>query len=102
MSRRTQLMALFTILPLLTVSISMSANNAYGASICGVQLCSDYPGGKSQFEEDKMLGHGYSVKSDSFIDPSMMMAMHDEKSKHAMKIANCMEHMMMDRMMMMR
>ena len=73
MGRRTQLMAIFTILPLLTVSISMSANNAYGANICGVQLCSDYPGGKSQFEEDKLLGFGYSVKHDSFIDPSMMM-----------------------------
>ena len=91
MGRRTQLMAIFTILPLLTVSISMSANNAYGANICGVQLCSDYPGGKSQFEEDKLLGFGYSVKHDSFIDPSMMMEIHDKKSKHAMKIANCMD-----------
>ena len=101
MNRTMQLTALLTILPLLTVSISMSANNAYGASIiCGVQLCSDYPGGKSKFEEDKILGYGYSVKSNSVIDPTMMMKIHDEKIKHAMKIADCIENMMMDEMMM--
>ena len=93
-----QLMGIFAILPLLTVSISMSANNVYGADICGVELCSDYSGGRAQFEADKLLGHGYSVKHDSFIDSSMMMEVYDKKTKHAMKIANCMEHMMMDEM----
>ena len=29
------------------------------------------------------------------------MEIHDKKSKHAMKIANCMEHMMMDEFCMM-
>ena len=100
MNRKMQLMGIFAILPLLTVSISMSANNVYGADICGVELCSDYSGGRAQFEADKLLGHGYSVKHDSFIDSSMMMEVYDKKTKHAMKIANCMEHIMMDEMMM--
>ena len=85
MNRKMQLMGIFAILPLLTVSISMSANNVYGADICGVELCSDYSGGRAQFEADKLLGHGYSVKHDSFIDSSMMMEVYIKVYRHYLK-----------------